>query len=234
VQRPPHEREPDDEFVRRMLPAFHVQASPDFQRNVLARIDALAASRRRRPRRGMPAWVPWVTPALAAAAVVVLSTLTFWVNGPLAPEWARHPVATDASGLRGGASGPKQGATFDALIREGIRQRDAGHASQAMQAFQEAINRIAYPLNELAVLTYTASPQHDNAVKGLPWAQLAVQLRPDDADYLETFAVLLCAAGDHDKAIQTMEKAARLQSQASKQQEDFAQKLARLRQGVCP
>jgi Flp pilus assembly protein TadD len=82
---------------------------------------------------------------------------------------------------------------------------------------------LALPFNQLAWFFH----QQGEDRQGLPLAQLAVQFHPDDAEYLDTLAVLLCQVGEHAEAIRTMERAADLRPQ------QFKEKLTRFHRGVC-
>lgn len=215
VKRQPDEVEQAETLARRVLPTFSAQASPDFREKVLARAEAWSAKRHRGFRWDMPMWVQLWTPALTVGAALLL-TFTAWVQ--LAPV----PLQ-DTQKDRGSAPDKEMiEKTFHELIQEGNEHQDMGNDSQAIAAYRKAVNQIAYPLNELAWLTY----QQGEAARGETWARLAVQLQPEKAEYLDTLAVILCTLGEREEALRVMEKAARLDT-------GFEEKLARLRRGEC-
>jgi tetratricopeptide (TPR) repeat protein len=234
VKRQPHELEQAEELVRRVLPDFDVQASPDFRARVLARAEALSDSQRRGFGWGMPTWVQLWTPALTIGVLLVFA-LPFWVKELLPPEQAPPPSETGASGTRGSVSREESDKTLYALIQEGERAREAGKEAQATEAYRQAVNQVAIPLNQLAWLAYErgkGTNNTDELTKGLAWARLAVQLQPEEAEYLDTLAVILCTVGEREEAIRTMEKAVQMEKD-NQLREERRDKLARFRQGAC-
>lgn len=167
-------------------------------------------------------WHPAWTPVLAVGLVL---SLTLHVYQMLAP----FPWIEDMPRARAVRQAAER--TLSGLIEQGLQYQHAGKPGDAMGAYREALNLMAFPLNQMAWLLYQegqGSPHEQaKAAEGLPLARLAVQLRPDDAEYLDTLAVLLCAVGEHAEALGWMEKAAALQA------EPFREKLARFRRGAC-
>jgi Flp pilus assembly protein TadD len=123
------------------------------------------------------------------------------------------------------ASDEDSSRTLYALIQKGVRAQREDKISQAAEAYRQAVNQLAFPLNQLAWLAY----KQGDASKGLSWARLAVQLQPEEAQYFDTLAVILCTLGEREEAIVRMETAVQLESK----NKEFRDKLQRFRQGVC-
>lgn len=173
-------------------------------------------------RLGLPrlGWRPAWTPVLAGGLVLSLTLHAYQLLAP----FQQVEDLPRARALRQAAE-----RTLPVLIEQGLQYQRAGKPGEAMAAYREALNQVAFPLNQVAWLLYQegqGSPQAQ-AAEGLPLARLAVQLRPDEAEYLDTLAVLLCAVGEHAEALGWMEKAAALQAQP------FREKLERFRRGAC-
>jgi hypothetical protein len=109
------------------------------------------------------------------------------------------------------------------LIQQGVEAEHRNDIPGAMRAYQDALVLIATPMNHLAWLYQ----QHGRSDEGLPLAQLAVQLSPEKAEFLDTLAVILCKTGKQSEALPVMEKAARLQPSR------FGERLQRFTQGSC-
>lgn len=222
MSQPPSELQQAEDLVRTVLPAFDMPASSEFRMRVLARAEALQASRHRRWSWGV--W-PWVQAAIPAVAVGVLLIVTapWWVAGPFSPRRPSQPDWEFTRRPRGGAQGEGAAPTLYGLVRQARQYEHEGDTAQAIASYQAALDQVAVPLNNLAWLYY----QQGDAGTGLPLARLAVQLRPEEAPYLDTLAVLLCTVGEQGEALHTMAKAASLRP------EQFREKLARFQQGVC-
>lgn len=167
------------------------------------------------PRRG---WHPAWTPVLAVGLVL---SLTLHAYQMLAP--ASRPDRELTQQSRGGEEGAGVEPTLYGLVQQARQYEREGNTAQAIASYQAALDQVAFPLNNLAWLYY----QQGDASTGLPLARLAVQLRPEEAEYLDTLAVLLCTVGEQGAALHTMAKAAALRP------EQFREKLARFQQGVC-
>jgi tetratricopeptide (TPR) repeat protein len=114
------------------------------------------------------------------------------------------------------------------LIQQGRAAEHQGDTTRAMAAYRRAIDQVAFPLNQLAwLLSLQPQTPEDQRALALPLARLAVQLRPDEAEYLDTLAVVLCRVGEQAEAVQVMAQAAHLEPQK------FGAKGARFRQGLC-
>jgi len=207
-----------ERFVR------HVRAPGDFHTHVMARVAQQRAHRWRGARGGWRSglawrWVAAWTPALT---VGLLLMLTFPLWGSLfLPPGPSHPGQESGRGLA-------VEDTLHGLIQQGRAAEQQGDTTQAMAAYRRAIDQVAFPLNELAWLG-SRQQQTPEALRelALPLARLAVQLRPDEAEYLDTLAVILCRIGEQAEAVQVMATAAQLQPQK------FGAKGARFRQGAC-
>lgn len=94
--------------------------------------------------------------------------------------------------------------TLPALIEQGIRFEAERDTSRAVAAYRQAVETIAAPMNHLAWL-YQARGDFELAK---PLSRHAVELAPDNADFLDTLAETLYKNGEHDEAVRVMEKAA--------------------------
>lgn len=206
-----------------------VQVPPDFRSGVLAKLglppeediqggeeDVLPVSPRVTPLRKPHTWFRAWTPALVAAGLVLSLTLHAWhlYRDLDQPSLASLPP----SGERGSSE-----ETLSTLLREGKRSALAGETDHAITAYREAIDQLALPLNELAWLLHTQG----RAAEGLPLARLAVQLRPDQVEYLDTLITLLCKEGKPAEAVELLEQAAKQVPPR------FHDRLERMRQGLC-
>ena len=97
--------------------------------------------------------------------------------------------------------------TIQSLTNMGIEYEKQGKIKGAMSVYLEAITLSAAPMNYLAWL-YQKQGDFDNA---LPLAQMAVMLEPDEADFIDTLAVVLCKTGQMQDAVRWMQQAANLQ-----------------------
>lgn len=103
--------------------------------------------------------------------------------------------------MRGEENGGIQALTEQGIFYEG--QRDTANA---IAAYQKAVAMVVTPMNHLAWF-YQAQGKLDEA---LPLSRLAVQLAPDNADFLDTLAETLFKSGKQAEALPLMRKAARL------------------------
>lgn len=113
--------------------------------------------------------------------------------------------------------------TLHILTQEGIAFENKGETDRAIKSYQEAVALMATPMNHLA-WQYQRQGKFDEA---LSLARLAVQLKPDEAQFLDTLAVILCKLGQRPEAVRYMEKAATLNPQ------EFASKLEAFKSGFC-
>ncbi len=215
-------RDPVVEEAFRLL-MHHTQAPQDFSARVMAKSAAESPTLRDRVVRWFsPLWHPAWAPVLA---VGLLFSLTLHAYQLLAP----FQRVEDRPSAR--AVSPAAERTLPVLIEQGLQYQRVGKPEEAIAAYREALNLMAFPLNQVAWLLYqegqVSRQAQAKAAEGLPLARLAVQLRPDDAEYLDTLAVLLCAVGEHAEALDWMEKAAVIQPQP------FREKLERFRRGAC-
>ena len=113
--------------------------------------------------------------------------------------------------------------TVYALTQQGMMYERNDEREKAFAAYQDALALMAAPMNHLAWLYQ----KQGKLAKGLPLIRLAVQLRPDDTNFLDTLAVILCKNGEHSEALRVMERAAELNPQA------FRTKLEAFKAGSC-
>jgi len=225
----PHE-EPRDPALEEAFERFvrHTRAPLGFHARVMASVEQQRARRRRFAwlNRGWrswlaPSWVAAWVPALTVGLVVVL-TFPLW-GGKRSLLHESSPAQQE--GVRGLAVVED---TLHNLIQQGLEAERKGHTTEAMAKYREAINQVAFPLNQLAwLLSLQHQTPEEQRELALPLARLAVQLRPEEAEYLDTLAVILCTVGEKAAAMQVMAKAAQLQPQK------FGEKWARFRQGAC-
>jgi len=92
---------------------------------------------------------------------------------------------------------------------------------QAIAAYKEALLIMATPMNQLAWLYYKEGKNQE----ALSLSQMAVQLVPGDADFLDTLAEILFQEEKYGEALQAMEKAVNLDS-------SYRSKLGKFRQAI--
>lgn len=117
-----------------------------------------------------------------------------------------------------------RGDETDSLIdatKRGVFYEEQKDMAKAIDAYKEAIVMMATPMNHLAWL-YQSQGEID---KALPLSRLAVQLCPDNADFLDTLAEIFFNSEDYSEALNLMEKAARLNSK-------YREKLERFREAI--
>jgi tetratricopeptide (TPR) repeat protein len=148
---------------------------------------------------------------------------TVGIDRRLRPIEALLPQEEELRTTRGPAESQGSQQTLARLIQQGLHYERAGQTPQAMAAYQAALDQVTIPLNRLARLF----EKQGEAAQGIPLARLAVQLRPDVAEYLDTLAALLCLVGEREEARSWLEKAAVLQPQK------FLPKLEAFRGGAC-
>ncbi len=120
--------------------------------------------------------------------------------------------------LRGGEDN-----TLQTLTQAGIEYERQHNTDKAMAAYREAVTLAALPMNYLAWL-YQKEGQFD---KGLPLARVAVMVMPDNADIIDTLAVILCKAGEDAEALHSIGKAAELNPTR------YALQLEKFKSGSC-
>lgn len=160
-------------------------------------------------------------PALTSAIVIILMLQAWDLYRSFSEPRLEAPRRT--KGLSKEPTQAQGPPSMAALIREGDQYVRAGDTARAIATYQEAIDQVAHPLNQLAWLLH----EQGRLPEGLPLVRLAVQLRPDNAAYLDTLAVLLCKEGQSTEAVQWMERAA---ERAPRQ---FRPKLERFQRGSC-
>ncbi|MBD3341746.1 MAG: tetratricopeptide repeat protein [Candidatus Lokiarchaeota archaeon] len=112
-------------------------------------------------------------------------------------------VASEAVSLK------LKGVEADALItatRQGLHYENEMDTLHAIAAYEEAVKIMAEPMNNLAWL-YQEKGRFDDA---LPLSQLAVKLRPEEPNYLDTLAEILYKRGNYIEALRQIKKAALL------------------------
>jgi tetratricopeptide (TPR) repeat protein len=113
--------------------------------------------------------------------------------------------------------------TVQSLTNAGIDYEKQGKQHDAMEMYRKAISPAAEPMNYLAWLRQ----EQGNFEEALPLAQVAVMMKPDDADAIDTLAVILCKTGQNQDAVRWMERAADIQPQR------YQQKLGVFQSGNC-
>lgn len=98
--------------------------------------------------------------------------------------------------------------TFGALVEKGMAYEQAGDPEHAAEAYRQALAGRAAPMNQLALLY----DQQSKTELALPLARMAAQIDPEDPAILDTLAQVLAKHGDRAEAVQSMEKAAALDS----------------------
>ena len=86
--------------------------------------------------------------------------------------------------------------------REFERQRDT---TRAIEKYKEALELIARPANNLAWIYY----EQGRIDEAHPLAEVAVQLQPEEANYLDTQAHILYERGEYSEALAVMQEAVR-------------------------
>jgi tetratricopeptide (TPR) repeat protein len=94
---------------------------------------------------------------------------------------------------------------------------------KAIEAYREAVNLVTCPMSYLAWLYQ----KEGNFDEGLLLAQVSVMMNPNEADYVDTLAVILCKMGKREEALPLMEKAAELKPNK------FSSRLENFQKGFC-
>jgi len=108
-----------------------------------------------------------------------------------------------------------------AAIARGISYEKEQEPEKAITAYKEAISMISTPMNNLAWL-YLSRGEID---KALPLSRQAVQLLPENADFLDTLAEIHYKKEEYSEALNLMEKAVRIDPV-------YKEKLPRFREAV--
>ncbi len=108
--------------------------------------------------------------------------------------------------LRSDPQASNQRADLSALIERAGRLQQANHASAAIEAYEQALDLVAEPANNLAGLYLQTQRTRD----ALPLALLAAQLRPSRAGILDTLADAYEQTGNHEAALEAARRAAAL------------------------
>ena len=111
--------------------------------------------------------------------------------------------------------------TIQNLTNVGIEYEEQREPDKAIAAYREAVNLAAPPLNYLAWL-YQKQENLDDA---LALAQVATMMRPHEALYIDTLAVVLCKLERRQEALTWIEKAIDLNpaNEYIKRRESFQQ-----------
>jgi len=120
----------------------------------------------------------------------------------------------------------RQGQVSDglaALTNRAITLQQANNTTGAIEAYEEALDLMATPSNNLAGLYL----QQNRPREALPLARLAADLRPTQASFLDTLSDALWSNGEHAEAVRASEKAAALDPQ-------YRAKLVTLQQRLRP
>ncbi len=110
------------------------------------------------------------------------------------------------------------------MTQKGLLYERQQNVESAIGAYQEAMTEMAEPMNNLAWL-YQTQGKFDEA---MPLAHLAVQLCPNNANYIDTLAEILFKTGEHSEAVRVIEKAVGLSIPARKYREKL-ERFSRLR-----
>ncbi|CAN2043184.1 Tetratricopeptide repeat protein [Candidatus Magnetomoraceae bacterium gMMP-13] len=94
-----------------------------------------------------------------------------------------------------------------AATQKGIDYEEEKDIEKAIEAYKEALNMLADPMNYLAWL-YHEQGERD---KALPLARLAVEIAPDNPHALDTLAEILFGLGEYAEALKVIKKAAALE-----------------------
>ncbi len=114
-----------------------------------------------------------------------------------------------------------QGSTLQDIVlagREFERRRDT---TRAIEKYEEAVGLFALPANNLAWMYY----KQGRIDEAYTLSNIAVQLKPTEANYLDTKAHILYERGEYDKALTLMQEAVRLAPR-------FRQNLAKFEEAV--
>jgi tetratricopeptide (TPR) repeat protein len=128
------------------------------------------------------------------------------------PQFARKPPPAGtqdsaASGSDGLTMRGEDQATLHTLTQRGQEAERLHKTDEALRAYEQAVNQMAAPINNLAWLYI----QRGDMAKALPLARLATQLGPGDgANRLDTLATALQKNGNIDEAVKVMREAVRV------------------------
>jgi tetratricopeptide (TPR) repeat protein len=125
------------------------------------------------------------------------------------PELVRSNDQSVSEFILRGAKNEKS--QFETNVEAGLafdRTQDANHRKQAIDSYRKALDLLAIPMNQLA----WDDLQDANINEALPLAQLAAQIRPQNADFLDTLAKVLAKAGRREEALKNAGEAALLDS----------------------
>ena len=142
--------------------------------------------------------------------VALIATMLIQGSPQLTYEMMQKATGADSAitssklELRGGQTSD----AFAALVEKGRSYEQAGDTTRAAEAYQQALSRLANPMNQLAWL-YN---QQSKTEQALPLARMAAQFDPESPVVLDTLAAVLVRKGDRAEAIKSMEQAAALDS----------------------
>ena len=132
-------------------------------------------------------------------------------------DGALSGVSIDELKLRG----DEKAGGLQAEILKGREFERQGDDANAIAAYEEALELITEPINNLAWL-YQKQERYE---EGLPLSRMAVWISPNKANYLDTLATILFKTGKHSEALSLMENAARLNP-------EYRDKLERFREVI--
>jgi tetratricopeptide (TPR) repeat protein len=110
---------------------------------------------------------------------------------------------------------------LDAVTQQGLYYEEQRDTANAIATYEKAVGLMAAPMNNLAWLYL----EQGRTAEALPLSQMAVQLTPHHAGYLDTYAEALFKTGNYREALKIMEQAAGLDSR-------FRDKLPKYRRAV--
>jgi tetratricopeptide (TPR) repeat protein len=108
-------------------------------------------------------------------------------------------------------------AGLEASTRKGLFFEGENDIEGAIAAYEEALKYMAAPMNNLSWLYL----KKGRVREALPIAAIAVQLSPNEANYLDTLAEIYYKSGNTAEAIVIMERAAQIDSKYRKRLEQF-------------
>ncbi|CAN2047830.1 Tetratricopeptide repeat protein [Candidatus Magnetomoraceae bacterium gMMP-1] len=109
--------------------------------------------------------------------------------------------------IRGTEKGGEDKGGLVAATQKGIYYEEEKDIEKAIEAYKEALNMLADPMNYLAWL-YHEQGERD---KALPLARLAVEIAPDNPHALDTLAEILFELGEYAEALKVIKKAVALE-----------------------
>ncbi len=115
------------------------------------------------------------------------------------------------------------GKNMDALVMQGLEFERKGDIESAIGSYKKAVDLAAVPMNHLSWLYQKEGKDK----QGLPLAQIAVQLQPKNAEFLDTLAVIFCKIGKQEDALKIIKKASNLYP------DKFLNRIDKIQSGAC-